>query len=193
MREIAVGGGDHADVGLQRARAAEALELALLQHAQELRLHGRAHLADLVEEQDAAGGQLDLPGLGLVRAGEGAALVAEQLRLEQLLGQRRAVERDERAAGSRRRAVDEPGDHLLAGAGFARQQHGRLGRGDLRRGLEHRLPGGRRSDHAAVPDCVAELSDSDWTRASRRGARAVASAACRAVSASCSCDTASAT
>ena len=39
------------------------------------------------------------PGLLCVRAGEGAALVAEQLGLEQLLGQRRAVQRDERPAG----------------------------------------------------------------------------------------------
>ena len=37
------------------------------------------------------------PGLLCVRAGERAALVAEQLGFEQLLGQRRAVQRDERA------------------------------------------------------------------------------------------------
>ena len=86
------------------ARAAEPLELALLQHAQELRLRGQAHLADLVEEQHAARRQLDLPGLGLLRAGERAALVAEQLRLEQLLGQRGAVQRDERPGLARGRA-----------------------------------------------------------------------------------------
>ena len=50
---------------------------------------------------DAAGGQLDLAGLGLLGAGERAALVAEELGLEQLLGERRAVQRDERAAASR--------------------------------------------------------------------------------------------
>ena len=60
---------------------------------------GEAHLADFVEKQDAAGRQLDLPRLRLLRAGERAALVAEQLRLEQLLGQRGAVERDERPLG----------------------------------------------------------------------------------------------
>ena len=87
----------------EQPRAAEPLELALLQHAQELRLRRQAHLADLVEEQHAAGGQLDLARLGLLRAGERAALVAEELRLEQLLGQRRAVQRDERPAPARAR------------------------------------------------------------------------------------------
>ena len=43
-------------------------------------------------------GQLDLARLGLLGAGERAAFVAEQLRLEQLLGKRGAVQRDERAA-----------------------------------------------------------------------------------------------
>ena len=43
----------------ERARAAEALELVLLQHAQELGLRARAHVADLVEEQRAAVGLLE--------------------------------------------------------------------------------------------------------------------------------------
>ena len=45
-------------------------------------------VADLVEEQRAAVGQLEAPAALAVGAGEGAALVAEQLRLEQRLGQR---------------------------------------------------------------------------------------------------------
>jgi hypothetical protein len=67
--------------------AAETLELALFEHAQQLRLTVERHLADLVEKQHAAIGLLDAPGLGRDRAGERAALVAEQLRLEQLIGQ----------------------------------------------------------------------------------------------------------
>ena len=37
--EIAVGGGDDADVDLDGARAADALEFAFLEHAQEFGLH----------------------------------------------------------------------------------------------------------------------------------------------------------
>ena len=58
-REVAVRGRDDAHVGLQHLRPAEPLELALLEDAQELRLHGRAHLAHLVEEERAAGGLLE--------------------------------------------------------------------------------------------------------------------------------------
>ena len=42
-------------------------------------------LADLVEEHRAAVGRLEQAGLAPDRAGEGAALVAEQLALEQRL------------------------------------------------------------------------------------------------------------
>jgi hypothetical protein len=97
--------------------AAHALELALLQHAQQLHLHLERDLADLVEEQRAAVGQLEAPGLGLHGAGEGAALVAEQLRLHQVLGDGRAVDLDERLVLAGARAVvDGRGDQLLAGA-----------------------------------------------------------------------------
>ena len=60
---------------------ADALEHALLQHAQQLHLHRRAHVADLVEEQRAALGDLEAALAGGDGAGEGAPLVAEQLGL----------------------------------------------------------------------------------------------------------------
>ena len=43
--QIAVGRGDHPDVRLHKAGPTQALELALLQNPQELRLRGQAHLA----------------------------------------------------------------------------------------------------------------------------------------------------
>ena len=108
--EVAVGGGDEADVDLERRWSPPTRSNSpLLQHAQELGLHGRRQLADLVEEERAAVGQLEAPGLLAVGAGEGAALVAEQLALEQRLGQRRAVERDEGAVGARAGVMDRRG------------------------------------------------------------------------------------
>ena len=50
LPQVAVGGGDDADVDLLGALGAERLELALLQHAQQLGLQRRRHRADLVEE-----------------------------------------------------------------------------------------------------------------------------------------------
>jgi hypothetical protein len=55
------------------------LELALLQHAQQLGLRRRAHLADLVQEQHATRGHLDQTRLGRKRAGKRTPLVSEQL------------------------------------------------------------------------------------------------------------------
>ena len=76
-------------VDLERRRAADPLELALLEDAQQLRLDRERQLADLVEEQRAAVGPLEAARPLAVGAGEGAALVAEQLGLEQRLGDAR--------------------------------------------------------------------------------------------------------
>jgi hypothetical protein len=61
---------------------AHALDLALLERAQDLRLHGERHVADLVEEQRRAARPLEASGARENGAGEGAALVAEQLGFE---------------------------------------------------------------------------------------------------------------
>ena len=51
--------------------------------------------------------------------------VAEQLRVDQLRRDRAAVDAAERAAAEGRVLVDGAGDDLLAGAGFAEQEHRR--------------------------------------------------------------------
>ena len=71
------------------------------------------------------------PGLRAVRAGERAALVTEQLALEQLARQRRAVDLDEGRPSPRGVSVDRPGDELLADAGLAADEHGDVGPGRL--------------------------------------------------------------
>jgi hypothetical protein len=55
--------------------------------------------------------------------------VAEELRLEQLLGDRGAVDRREGVGGTGAHAVDGTGEHLLAGAALAGDEH----RGGVRR------------------------------------------------------------
>ena len=66
--QIAIGRRNHTHVCLQRARRSESLELALLQDTKKLGLRGCAHLGDFVEKGHSARRQLDLPGLGLLRA-----------------------------------------------------------------------------------------------------------------------------
>ena len=55
-----MGGADHADVDLDFLAAAETLDHPLLQEAQQLGLQAEGQVADLVEEQGAAVGMLDL-------------------------------------------------------------------------------------------------------------------------------------
>ena len=59
---------------------------AVLQEPENFRLQGAGQVADLVEEERAAVRELDLSRRLLGGAGEGAALVAEELALEQVLG-----------------------------------------------------------------------------------------------------------
>ena len=85
------------------------------------------------------------------------------------LGQRRAVERDERPARARRPGVERVRDELLAGAGLARDQHRDVARREPREELEdphHRRVGdqrGRVAEH--------ELLDAVARRCAARPAR----------------------
>ncbi len=101
FRQVAVGGGNDADVDLDRLGAANAVDLAFLNGAQELGLQARIHLADFVQQQGAAIGFLELadaPGDG---AGEGTLLVTEQFRFQQVFRNGGAVDRDEGLVGAR--------------------------------------------------------------------------------------------
>src|SRR5262249_60159836 len=101
---------------LQRHGAANPLEPLLFERAQDLRLEGERQIADLVEEERAAVRQLEFAGLAVLRAGEGALLVAEQFRLEQRLGDRRTVDGDKRPVGARAERVQRAREQFLSGA-----------------------------------------------------------------------------
>ena len=94
--EVLVRRADDADVGVQGLPPTDALEGAILEKPQELSLNLRWEVADLVEKERAALGELDAPWHALVGAGERAALVAEELALDELRRERRAIDGDER-------------------------------------------------------------------------------------------------
>ena len=146
LLQIAVGGGNDAHVDLGRVRVADALELALLQHAQQLHLHARAHRPDFVEEQRALVRLLE-PSLPRADgAGKRAAHVAEQLGLEQRLGNRAAVERDEPLRAPRAVVMNRARDDFLAGAGFAGDQDRARRRRHGFEQLKQRAHGGAAAD-----------------------------------------------
>jgi hypothetical protein len=102
------------DIERLASRAAEPAHGALLEDLQQLGLHGERQEPDLVQEDRAAVRRLEQSGLGLAGIGERAALEAEELGLQQRLGNRAAVDVHERTGGPRATAVDRRGQEPLA-------------------------------------------------------------------------------
>ena len=121
--QVLVGGTHHPHVYRNLLPATNPLDLALLQKTQQFGLQRVRQIADFVQHQGAAVGGLDLADGGFCGAGEGAFFMAEELTLQQRLGDGRAIDGDKlaRALGCLMQPV---GQHLLAGATFAQQQHG---------------------------------------------------------------------
>ena len=119
--------------------AADAVILAVGQHAQKAHLQVEWHVADLVEEQRAAFRLLESAAAHRLRARERAALVAEELGLEQFRGNGRRVQCDERFCLARAVLVQRTRHQFLAGAGFTRDQHGDARARKPADGAEHLL------------------------------------------------------
>src|SRR5262249_26338853 len=106
-----------------RPAVADRHDLALLEDAEELRLHRRRHLADLVEEDRALLGGLEESPPVLRRAGKGPAAMAEELTLEERLLEGGTVDGEEGSVGARALAVDRAGDELFPGPRLTLDEH----------------------------------------------------------------------
>src|SRR5439155_18685242 len=124
-----------ADVYRDRSHPTDPAQLAMIQHLEELRLHLRRHLGELVEEQRAAGHQLEKPGLLAHRPGERASLVPEKLALQELIRHCPAVEIDEWLGGAAAQRMDRACRQTLAGPGFAEDEDLPVGGWDWLGGL----------------------------------------------------------
>src|ERR1019366_9449635 len=121
--EVAVRRGDDAHIHLDGAAAADAFQFALLQNAQQLRLHSRGNLADFVQRNRAAMREFK-PAIALgQRTGESAFFVAEKFAFDEVFGNGGAIDLDERRVGARTFAVKRAGDEFLARAAFALNQN----------------------------------------------------------------------
>ena len=100
--------------------------------------------------------RLEEPGTRDHRAAECAAFVSEELSLEDRLGERRAVQLQERLVRAPRATMDGVGEDLLADARLAEHEHAERARRDggdervdaLRRLVAHHLDDGRREEDA---------------------------------------------
>ncbi len=79
--------------------------------------------------------------------GERSFHVAEQFAFENVLAQRRAIQRHKRLVLPRAVLVDGLGHQLLAGAGLALDQHAGVGRGDPLQQRDDIVHLGARADH----------------------------------------------
>ena len=122
LLEVPVRRRDDADVHADVRLPSHTPDLPVLQGPEELRLGFGADLGDLVEEEGPPLRRLEQADLPAHRAREGAALVAEQLALEEAVGEGGAVDGKERRAAAAAHRVDVPGDHLLPGPALPGQQ-----------------------------------------------------------------------
>jgi hypothetical protein len=113
-----------ADVHARGGRLVERRDLARFEEAEQLRLEVEAELADLIEEQRAVAGASDDAEIIVIRPGECAAAMAEQLALEEMRWYGRAVEWHERFGCAVGAIVNRPGEDLLARTALAGNQHG---------------------------------------------------------------------
>ena len=144
--QVFVGRRQHANVDADTRRAANRLDHLLLKRTQDFRLRLQAHVANLIEEQRSAVGELELAPPLRDGAGERPFHVAEQLALDQLFGDRRAIHLDERSAAPTAERMHAAGNKLLAGSVLTVDEHatvGRSGHGHLLAQLGH---------HVALPD-----------------------------------------
>ena len=129
LRQVAVGGRHHAHLYRYFTLAAQPHQRAFLQRAQQLGLQGQRHVANFIQKNRALVGLLKPACPGVLRAGEGPALVAKQLGLKQRVRNRSAVHLDEGLVTPLAGQMHGPGKQLLAGARFAQQQHAGRGLG----------------------------------------------------------------
>jgi len=128
---VAVGGGNDAHIDPRRRRGAEPFEFPLLEHAQELDLQVEGQLADLVQEDRAAMGELEATDFAGEGAGEGPLLVTEELTLDQCGRDGRAVDLDQRPLLPCTAVVNGPCDQFFARPRFAQDEDRGLGRRHL--------------------------------------------------------------
>ena len=114
--EILVGGGNNADIGLDRGAATHRRVLALLQHAQQPGLGVHRHVADLVEEQGSTLGLLEASGGLVLGAGESTLFVTEQLGFDQVAGNRSHVDGHKGAVAALAVVMQRLGNKFLAGS-----------------------------------------------------------------------------
>ena len=121
--DVAIRRGHEADVYGDRLYPADPAYGALFHGPKELRLKTGVQLAHLVEEERAAVSGLEETLLRNLSSGEGTPVIAEELGLQQTLGNCGAIDREEWSSPTTATPLNRPGNSLLPGPAFAEDQH----------------------------------------------------------------------
>ena len=89
-----MGGGDDPHIDLHRRVAAHAIKLAIRQNAQQTSLDIQRHIANFIQEQRAAVSLFKATLTDGIGAGKGPFFMPKQFRFDQVLGDRRHIQRD---------------------------------------------------------------------------------------------------
>src|SRR5262249_54011511 len=100
-------------------------------NSKKLYLSGGAHLGDFIQKERAHVGLFKAAYSAAARIGKRASFMSEQFRFEQVLGDRAAVDFDERRRVSRRVLLNDGCNKLFACTGLAFQKHRRARVGDV--------------------------------------------------------------
>src|SRR5208337_3018652 len=112
--QIPIGGGNQTRVRREGLRTSQPFELALLQDAQQLGLELKRNLANLIQEYGSPIGQLKAADPLRDGAGEGAALMSEELTLQQSRRNGGAVQFHEGTGMPRAEIMERTGNQLFA-------------------------------------------------------------------------------
>ena len=116
LLQVPVCRGDDPDLDRDGRGAANPLEAALLEQAQELRLAAQCEFPDLVEKYRAAVSQLKAPFLTGYCPGKGSLFMTKKLALNQVFRQGSTVEGDEGSVAPLAAIMQGGGDQLFAGS-----------------------------------------------------------------------------
>ena len=144
LGQVPIGGGNEANVQLQRGVSPDSHDFPVLQKPQQLHLHLRRHLPYLIQEERSPLGHFQLAQTPLSGSGKGAGLVAEQFALQQGRAECCAVQRQEIPVSARAALMNGLGHQVFAGAAFTQQQNGGAG-GRYRGHLLQQIPHDRRT------------------------------------------------
>jgi hypothetical protein len=125
IAELAIGGGDDADIYVKRAAAPKALKSAGLKDAEKLDLAFGGHFANFVEEESAAVGHFETPKLAVHRAGISASFATEEFPFKKRRRNGGDVGDDKRLRSAIAQAVHVLGEQFFACAGLAEDKDGR--------------------------------------------------------------------